>query len=188
MITEVAAVRTSYAVALSLVLSGEVNVMALADAVVLLEVQTTPLRRVRSDSSFITAAIARGSERSLVFRQLLEKIDASDGLVYVDEGICGHGVFACLLHTMQIAGPHRILRIRIDRREVVGCHVAGSVDHELQHAIEVLSDASIRSGAAVFDYFDRKGARGSFETAAATRAGVAVDRACVAGAAALRAT
>jgi len=157
-------------------LSGEVNVMTLADAVVLLVVQTTPLPRVRSDSAFITAAIARGSELSPVFRRLIETIDASDGLVYVDEGICGHGVFACLLHTMQIAGSHRLLRIRIDRREVVGCHVAGSIGHELQHAIEVLSDASIRSSAGVFGYFDRNGAKGSFETAAATQAGAAVDR------------
>lgn len=138
--------------------------------------ETAPLRRVRSDSSFITDAIARGSERSPVFRGLLETIDASDGLVYVDEGVCGHGVFACLFHSMQIAGPHRVLRIRIDRREVMGCHVAGSIGHELQHAVEVLSDPSIRSSAAVFDYFDRKGARGSFETAAATQAGRAVDR------------
>jgi len=150
--------------------------MTLPDAVLLLVVQTTPLRRVRSDSPFITAAIALGSERSPVFRGLLETIDVSDGLVYIDEGVCGHGVFACLLHTMQIAGPHRVLRIRIDRREVMGCHVAVSIGHELKHAIEVLSDASIRSGADIFDYFDRKGAKGSFETAAATQAGAAVYR------------
>jgi hypothetical protein len=175
--------------------SGEVNVMTLPDRVVVLVVrvalagvaacaiaetataqEAAPLRRVRSDSAFITAAMARGSERSLVFRELVETIDASDGLVYIDEGVCGHGVFACLLHAMQIAGPHRVLRIRIDRREVMGCHVAGSIGHELQHAVEVLSDASIRSGAAVFDYFERKGARGSFETPAATQAGKAVDR------------
>jgi hypothetical protein len=176
-------------------LSGEVDVMPLPRGVAVLGVHAVlmsvaacaiietvsaqempPLRRVRSDSLFITTAIARGSERSPLFRSLLETIDASDGLVYVDEGICGHGVFACLLHTMQVAGPHRVLRIRIDRREVTGCHVAGSIGHELQHAVEVLSDARIRSGAGVFDYFDRKGAKGSFETAAATQAGAAVDR------------
>jgi len=150
--------------------------MPLPDAVFLVVVQTTPLQRVRSDSPFIAAAIALGSERSPAFRGLLETIDASDGLLYVDEGVCGHGVFSCLLHTVQIAGPHRVLRIRIDRREVMGCHVAGSIGHELQHAVEVLSDARIRSGAGVFDYFERKGARGSFETAAATQAGKAVDR------------
>jgi hypothetical protein len=55
----------------------------------------SPLSRVRSTDSRITALIARAVEQSATFRSLLEKVDATDGIVYVEAGRCG-AVRACL--------------------------------------------------------------------------------------------
>jgi hypothetical protein len=73
-----------------------------------------PLARVRSNTPSIAAIIQDAAERSPLFRRLIETIDATDGLVYVDEGKCGHGVSACLVLSVQVAGPHRLLRILVD--------------------------------------------------------------------------
>jgi hypothetical protein len=45
---------------------------------------TTPMARVRSNNPSIAVLIEQGRDRSTTFRSLLETIDASDGLVYID--------------------------------------------------------------------------------------------------------
>src|ERR1700704_912154 len=76
--------------------------------------ETPPLVRVRSNDPAIAAIMREAADRSSVFRRLVQTIDATDGLVYVDEGRCGHGVSACLTLSVQVAGPHRLLRILLD--------------------------------------------------------------------------
>ena len=51
-----------------------------------------------------------------------------------------------------------------------------SIGHELQHAVEVLSDPAITTNRAIFFFFHRLGSieRGRFETTAAIRAGLRV--------------
>ncbi len=132
--------------------------------------------RVRSESPFIAAAIARGIERSPTFRRLIGAIDTSDGLVYIDEGECRGGARACLMHLLTISGPHRLLRIRVNRAQAAGCDLVASIAHELQHALEVLSDRSVRSNSGVALFFDRIGADGhlSVDTPAAVKMGSSV--------------
>jgi hypothetical protein len=139
--------------------------------------QVPALVRVRSNSPSIGALIPEATERSTVFRRLVETIDATDGLVYVDEGRCGHGVQACLTLSVQVAGPHRILRILVDpRRDKKDCGLMASIGHELWHAIEVLREPKVRDFSAAFWLFEREGpsAWGRFETPAAIRTGIAV--------------
>jgi hypothetical protein len=149
--------------------------------------QDTPtVPRVRSHSARIVAAIARGVERSATFRGLIDTIDATDGLVFVDEGRCGHsGSRACLLLSVTIAGPHRLVRIVIETNKAPGCELVEAVGHELQHAVEVLRERHIRTDAQIHYLFDmlaagnRKMARavsGRFETDDAIDAGFAVAR------------
>ena len=82
---------------------------------------------------------------------------------------------ACLAFWMAIAGPDRILRVIVDDRKV-GSAAIVSIAHELQHALEVLSYRSVRTGGEMFGVFHRIGTwRGdSFETHAAIRVGEAV--------------
>jgi hypothetical protein len=136
--------------------------------------QTLP--RIRSSSASLAALIARVTEHSATFRALIDAINASDGIVYVEAGECGHDVTACLVGVTS-AGAYRMLWIKVDKdkRE---CDLIASIGHELQHAVEILSDSDVQCGAGMFSYYVRMGRRGSgplvFETTAATNAGIAV--------------
>ena len=132
-------------------------------------------RRVRSSTPAIAALIAEAGSRSPAFRGIVNTINDSDGIVYVEEGECGHSVRACLVLKVTIAGPNRILRIMVDTRKQ-DWDLMGSIAHELRHAVEVLSDPANTSDGAVFFFYHRDGmtAKGVFETDAAIAAGDAV--------------
>jgi hypothetical protein len=134
------------------------------------------LPRVRANGiPSLAALLADGAAASAKFRRLVATIDASDGIVYIEPGTCRHGVRACLMLTVQVAGPHRILRIAVDthrdRRELVA-----AIGHELQHAVEVLSDRHVIDYHTMYSFFEHIGPTGSerFETPAAVRVGMEV--------------
>ena len=133
--------------------------------------------RVRSNGDpSIATLIQEASARSATFRGLVEVIDATDGIVYVEQGKCGHSVRACLNLSVVVAGSYRILRIVVDtRRERL--QLMAAVGHELQHAVEVLSNPKLTSAHAVYMFFMQEGPTGSerFETPAAIHAGLKVD-------------
>jgi hypothetical protein len=137
--------------------------------------ESAPARRVRSERPQIAALIEEGIARSRTFAELVSAIDRTDGLVYVDEGKCPHGVRACLAISVTVAGPYRLLRIRIDshrpRRAVVA-----SLGHELRHAVEVLREPGIRNNFALFHFLQltTPTAQATFETRAAIQAGMDV--------------
>jgi hypothetical protein len=136
--------------------------------------------RVRSNGDpAVTRLLHDAVERSPTFRRLVETINRTDGLIYIEPGTCGPGFHACLLMSVTVAGPNRVLRIRVDtRRDPVA--VMGSIGHELQHAVEALSEAGVRTNALIYAFFERlsggPSARGQleFETEAAVKAGDAV--------------
>jgi hypothetical protein len=61
------------------------------------------VQRVRSESPAIAAAIQAAAACSETLRRLIEAIEATDGLVYVEEGKCGHSVRACLALSINVA-------------------------------------------------------------------------------------
>ena len=63
----------------------------------------TELARVRSNNSSLAALITRATEQSATFRGLIDAINVSDGIVYVESGRCRYSR-ACLV------GGHRIGR------------------------------------------------------------------------------
>ena len=133
------------------------------------------MNRVRSTNPLLAALILEGVERSTTFRRLIQTIDATNGLVYVEDGKCGHGVRACLVTTMTIAGPHRILRVLVDARRSER-DLIGSIGHELGHAVEVLSAPGVKSSSAMYYFYTRhqSNGNGSFETQFAIDTGNAV--------------
>jgi len=133
--------------------------------------------RVRSEYPRVVAAIALGIERSATFRRLIEAIDRSDGLVYIQEGRCGGSERACL-HLSIVSGPHRVLRVLVDPSRIAGGELTASIGHELQHALEALENPRIRTTTDVFNRFLLIGPTdsGRFETLKAWRAGLAVHR------------
>ena len=129
------------------------------------------IMRVRSLGSTLAAVMTEAPVRSTTFRQLANAISQTDGIVYVEDGDCGHGVRACLA-TVTMAGANRIVRVRVDAN-TTDWNLMGSIGHELQHAVEVLSSRSVSNTKALYLFYQLNGIRtGSvFETAAAVRAG-----------------
>jgi hypothetical protein len=103
-------------------------------------VQAAP--RVRATSPAITAAIQLLMDRSPTFQLLVTTINSTDGIVYVHQGTCPHKVRACLLLWVTQAGPNRILHIKVDGRKTEN-DLPVAIGHELQHAIEVLSERRV---------------------------------------------
>jgi hypothetical protein len=138
--------------------------------------ETPAVSRVRASTAAIARLIHQASERSKTFRGLVETIDASDGIVYVEEGTCGHGVRACFV-TVTMAGPTRMLWVKVDTRKV-DSDLMSSIGHELRHTIEVLGTRTVTSQIAMYFFYSQMvqaqaGGR-AFETAAAVEAGEAV--------------
>ena len=134
-----------------------------------------PQTRIRGANARLDAVISDAVARSQTFRGLVDTILLTDGIVYIVEGECGQGVRACLLPAVTIAGDNRLLRIVVDARKSDE-ELMGSIGHELQHAIELLSDKGIRSSTAAILRI-RKACSGCglrFETDAALKAGDAV--------------
>ena len=132
--------------------------------------ETHAAERVRADPG-LAALIAETAGRSATFRQMIEAIDASDGLVYVARGRCGHGVRACV-NFLVVVGPNRLLRIILDDRST-DAQAMGSLGHELRHALEVLAEPAVTSAAAMHLFYHRIATRRDhgFETDAAIFSG-----------------
>ena len=137
----------------------------------------TAIAEVRSTNPFIRALMAEAADRSRTFRRLVEAIERSDGIVYVESGVCGHGAQACLVMSVTPAAGYRILRILLNTHRHPW-DLMESIGHELRHALEVLDDRSLISGADVYLFYARESGPldHPFETAAAINAGTAVRR------------
>jgi hypothetical protein len=141
--------------------------------------------RVRSEDRAIRAMLGTCVAHSATLRGLMQVINRTNGIVYLDPGRCRHGVPACLVMSVTVAGPNRVLHIRLDSRGEPSI-VSGSLAHELQHAAEALSEPGVTSNALLEAFFERltggPAARGqlAFETDAAINLGNAVRREVIA--------
>jgi len=150
-------------------------VVVLSGSALTLDAESRVTPRVRSTNQAISAAIAEGASRSATFRSLVQTIEGTDGIVYVEPGHCGHGVPSCLSLSVVPAGDYRLLRILIDNARSVSSLIA-TIGHELQHAIELLTEPAVRTMTAAYMYYLREAptSGAAFETTAAIRAGAAV--------------
>ena len=130
-----------------------------------------PIARVRGRTLAIADVIQEAAARSATFRGLVDTINASDGIVYVDEGDCGRAGRACLVG-VTVAGPYRLIWVKVDPRKA-DWDLMGSIGHELRHAVEVLGNPRITSTSSMYFFYEREGHRApvGFETKAAIQAG-----------------
>jgi hypothetical protein len=130
---------------------------------------------LRTDNASVAAAIQTGLERSRTFKRLVDTIDRTDGIVYVVRGRCGFHVRACLVLQVTPSGQNRLLRILVDARKD-DKELVGSIGHELQHAVEVLSDRRVMNNHDIYNFYQRVAPtdKGRFETEAAIQAGLDV--------------
>jgi hypothetical protein len=135
------------------------------------------MSRVRSSDPSIVGLIERASKRSPTLARLISTVEASDGIVYVEPGLCQHRVPACLMHWMITSGSTRFMRIIVDRNQLDSDRrLAEAIGHELQHVIEVLSEPSIADSTSMFFFYGRHSPRlrDSFETKDALSAAAAI--------------
>jgi hypothetical protein len=138
-----------------------------------LSAQGESMPRLRSSHPYIRAMVAEAQVRSATFRRLVDAIEATNGIVYIEDARCRHGVNACLPIAVTSAGGYRFMRVLVDATRQ-DWDVMSSIGHELQHAVEVLSQPGIQTGEQAFFEFYRSGKSGEPETAEARRAGLAV--------------
>jgi hypothetical protein len=132
------------------------------------------IARIRSTDPSLAALIDRAAIQSGTFQHLVATIQRSNGIVQVEAGPCRHGVRACLLMWLHMAASNRFLRIYIDRRHGDSdVDVMASMGHELQHAVEALSEPGITDSRSLYNFFGRLAPTDGnrFETSAALRAG-----------------
>ena len=137
------------------------------------------IRRVRDvGDAQIAQLINEGLHMSPTFRSLVEMIDATNGIVYVQRGDCRRSARACLVLAIQVAGPNRILRVlvkvRRERRELIA-----AIGHELHHAADVLANPAVTTTQGMFFHFlngrESMSITGRFETIEAVRVGMQIE-------------
>lgn len=137
------------------------------------EVGTTGPYRVRGTDALTRAVIDEGCRRSPVFAELVQDVERSKFVVYVEAvGALRNGMQGALLHHTNEA---QYLRIHV-RRDLQMRDQVAVLAHELQHVREMVQ-AGISAHAAEMEMLFRqigdkrlaRGQRQQFETAAALR-------------------
>jgi hypothetical protein len=133
-----------------------------------------------SDCRLATAMANAAARRSAVLKDILERLERSDGRVVVTAHPPTRQatpLLGGLYHTVSVEGNLRVLSIVVFG-EVDDAMVA-VVGHELRHALEVLELSSARTKTEVDALFNRIGwhtSKGAVETRAAVDAGNAITR------------
>ena len=94
---------------------------------------------VRTTEPTIAALIAGGVSRSGTFRHLLDLLNASDVIVYVEPQLTRQALGGFLENGVVARGGYRYLRVAINMQGAEG-RIIPVLAHELQHALEVAQD------------------------------------------------
>jgi hypothetical protein len=142
--------------------------------------EVAPPDHVRILDCRLAAGVAAAAPRSATLRDILDRIQRSDGLVFITQapgvGTARH-LAGGLSHEVTRAGEYRVLRIFVST--MVDDNAIATVGHELRHALEVLELSTACSEAEVDALFDRLGWHAgvrAVETQAARDAGDAIRR------------
>jgi hypothetical protein len=141
--------------------------------------------RLRPQDPRINLVLQEGVSRSETFRALVNRVEAGDVIVYVAISPTLRSSLAGALTWMTRAGQYRYVRASISVEQNFDQMIA-SVAHELQHAVEVIEDASVVDEKSLTALYKRIGQRSlaagsmGWETIAAQRTGSQVRRELVA--------
>jgi len=136
---------------------------------------------VRSSSPALLQLIAEGSERSTTFRRLVDTLNMSSTIVYVEFGFCAFGhLDGCLLPYVTESHGTKFVRAIVtpDRTRRTHDQLLALVGHELQHVVEVTEHEEVVDVRSMQTMFDRIGTPlktgKGYETSAAREVGDAV--------------
>jgi hypothetical protein len=137
---------------------------------------------VRSSNPVLLRLIEEGTERSTTFRRLVDAINMSSTIVYVEFGFCAFGhLDGCLLPYVTESHGTRFVRAIVtpDRTRRSHDQLLALIGHELQHVVEVTQHDEVVDVRSMQMMFARIGtpvktARTGYETSAARDVGDAV--------------
>lgn len=143
--------------------------------------------RLRLQDPRISELLRAGMARSATLRSLVERIEAGNVIVYVAVNPLLRSSLSGSLTWMTRAGPFRYVRASLSR-DLTPNQMIATLAHELQHAIEVVNDETVRDEGSFVALYRRighrsQGVRLGWETIAAQQAGYQVRRELVAAAA-----
>jgi len=124
---------------------------------------TTPVRdplgsHVRGASPAVNTLIARGAARSATFKRLLDELNKTDVVVYLETNVALPVGLEGRLTFLTAAGGVRYLHAQVTTglrfEELIA--VAG---HELQHALEVAQHPRVRDGRSMRALYERIGVK-----------------------------
>lgn len=144
---------------------------------------------VRSSTPAFLTALARGRTLSPTLAAALDRLDATDVLVYVVDGRCPTATDTCLRLVPTAGRGTRIVRVDVrfsDARPTSSIRRAdvltGRLAHELAHALEIADRPEVVDGLSLDAFYREVGFAGrastgrAFETDAAQRLGQQVEQ------------
>lgn len=109
---------------------------------------------VRGVDQKIDTLLATGLTRSATFRKLVDTLDRSDVVVFIQPKMAHDALGAYLTHRVIAAGPVRYLFVALNV-EGDSVRLIPLLAHELQHAVEVAQDPRVRDERSLDGLFDR---------------------------------
>jgi hypothetical protein len=138
-----------------------------------------PGPHVRGTERQAEELIAQGLEQSATFRALVEALNESDLIVYVEPRRVRRGLGGYLTHSLHAREGYRYVRLVVNV-EGSKARLIGVIAHELQHALEVARAPWVQRSEEVEPLFERIGFRaqscpgGCYETSDAIAVGLRV--------------
>jgi hypothetical protein len=136
--------------------------------------------KLRPQDSRVASVIKAGAERSATFKALVDRIEASQVIVYVAVNPILKSSLSGALTWMTRAGDFRYVRASISP-DLTFDQMIATVAHELQHAVEVIEDESVTDERSLVALYRRIGepsraTQSGWETLTAQRTGYQVRR------------
>lgn len=114
--------------------------------------------RVRGVGPEMHRLIHEADAHSGTFRRLVDEIQQSNGIVFVQFGLCAKGRFrSCVVH-VEGDPRERSVRIVVNTR-TTQLRLMATIAHELHHAAELLRDPAITDAAGALALYRRIGKR-----------------------------
>jgi hypothetical protein len=122
---------------------------------------------VRPMGAVLADALKAGHRRSNTFNRLLDRLEHSDLIVYLQIGSCPDAQSIACLSMLGASGSNRFVRVTFVMRirggdsilAVFTDHLIAQIGHELQHAVEIADDPGVVDGATLDAAYARWGFR-----------------------------
>src|SRR5262245_18128637 len=135
-----------------------------------------PSHHVRIANDQLRAMMTAGVEVSPTLRDIVQRIESSDVIAYVDTHLLTSSGVAAQSQFVNVTSGRRYLRVIIDSR-FNGAVLVGLLGHELQHVLEIAGEPSVDDAPSLARFYRRVGFRSPaggtnrFESAAAIATG-----------------